>query len=250
MSLAVAARSARIYRRHWMILAFGVLEPVLYLAALGVGIGNMIGSLSEGYAAYVASGLLAVAAMNAGMNGAVQSVFMKLRFEHTYTIMLSTPLDSPDIGRGELIWATARSVIESAGFLIVVALLGLAGSPWAVVSLGSVVLIGFTFAALGLLVATFVRDWPDFQTIQLVMLPMFLFATTFYPVDVYPEPIQVLVFCLPLYHAIEVTRAPFLGEWHASVLISVAYLIVVAVVAVRWGFRRLAVQLEEPSGHA
>jgi lipooligosaccharide transport system permease protein len=250
MSLAVAARSARIYRRHWMILAFGVLEPVLYLTAIGVGIGNMIDSLPAGFPQYVASGLLAVAAMNAGMNACVQNVFIKLRFEHTYTIMLSTPLEARDIARGELLWATARAVLESCGFLIVVALLGLAGSPWAVVSVVSVTLVGFTFAALGLLVATCVRDWPDFQAIQLVMLPMFLFATTFYPLDVYPGPVQVLVVCLPLYHAIEVTRAPFLGEWDASLLVCVVYLVITGIVAAWLGFRRLAVRLEEPSGHA
>ncbi|MET0136005.1 MAG: ABC transporter permease [Kibdelosporangium sp.] len=244
---AVTHRGFRVYRRHWMILVFGVLEPLLYLVSIGVGVGNMIGGADwlpdGGYAEYVAAGLLAVAAMNAATNASVLTVFTRIKVEHTYTIMLSTPLDSRDIAVGEVFWATARATVESTGFLAVIVAFGLVTSPWAVLAVGSVALIGVTFAALGLVVATAIRDWPDFQAVQLVMLPMFLFATTFYPLDVYPAPIRALVVCLPLYHAIEVTRAPMMASFDGSVLISFGYLVILAALSLRCGIRRLTAKL-------
>ena len=101
------------------------------------------------------------------------------------------------------------------------------------------VVIGFAFACLGLLVVTLLRTWQDFQLIQLAMLPMFLFATTFYPLDVYPYPVQRIVECLPLYQSIQLTRGPFLGSVSLSLLGNVAYLIVFGTGALALAIKRL-----------
>jgi lipooligosaccharide transport system permease protein len=103
--------------------------------------------------------------------------------------------------------------------------LGYARSPWVLLAVPGAALIGFAFAAVGLAVATFLRSTHDFQLIQLVMLPMFLFATTFFPVTVYPRPVQAFVECLPLYHAIQLLREPALGHVSPALLLSAAYLV-------------------------
>jgi lipooligosaccharide transport system permease protein len=88
-------------------------------------------------------------------------------------------------------------------------------------------------------VGTFLRSIHDFQLIQLVMLPMFLFATTFFPVTVYPRPVQWLVECLPLYHAIQLLREPALGHVGPALLPSIAYLLALGTLSIAVALPRM-----------
>ncbi|MFJ2650808.1 ABC transporter permease [Streptomyces sp. NPDC087420] len=142
----------------------------------------------------------------------VGHVFGKLKTDRTYESILTTPMTVRDVALGEVTWALLRGTLVTVGFLAVVAAFGLVHSPWALLVVPGALLIGFAFAAVGPAVVTFLRDWQDFRFIQLAMLPMFLFATTFYPLGVYPRPLQIVVECLPLYRSIELLRGPFLGE--------------------------------------
>jgi lipooligosaccharide transport system permease protein len=244
----VMVRGLMVHRHRWTILAFGVLEPVLYLLSIGVGVGRLVGHVSGlvsaggppvSYPEYVAPALLAMAAMNGAVDSATQQVFARLRFDNTYQIMLTTPVTPRDIAVGEVAWATLRGGIEATGFLAVMTALGLVHSPWALLAVPGALLIGFAFASVGLFVATFLRGWQDFQLIQLVMLPMFLFATTFYPLRVYPAPIRVLVSCLPLYHGINLVREPVLGLAGTRLLVPVGYLAAMGLAGLWLAVRRL-----------
>jgi lipooligosaccharide transport system permease protein len=244
----VLLRNLMVHRHSWTILAFGVVEPILYLLSIGQGVGQLIGPLdglgpSVTYPQYIAPALLAMAAMNGAMNATTQGVFTRLRFENTYQVMLTTPITPRGIAFGEAAWAVLRGAIEATGFLVIMAVVGLVRSPWAVLALPGAVLIGFAFASAGLLVATLMRDWPDTQLVQLVMLPMFLFATTFYPLDVYPEPVQHLVATLPLFHSIRLIREPVLGTVEASLWGSACYLAAMGAVCLWAATRRLERQL-------
>jgi lipooligosaccharide transport system permease protein len=241
----VMVRDLIVHRHQWTILAFGVLEPLLYLLSIGIGVGRMVGHLnglggpSVTYPEYVAPALLAMAAMNGASASTTQQVFARLRFGNTYQIMLGTPMSPGDIAIGEVLWATLRGGVEATGFLAVMAAMNLVHSPWALLAVPGALLIGFAFASVGLYVTTFLRGWQDFQLIQLVMLPMFLFATTFYPLRVYPPPIRVLVSCLPLYHSINLVRDPILGLAGTRLLVPVAYLTAMGLLGLWLAIRRL-----------
>jgi lipooligosaccharide transport system permease protein len=103
--------------------------------------------------------------------------------------------------------------------------------------------VAFSFAAMGMACTTFMRSWQDFDLIQLALLPMFLFSTTFFPLTVYPEGIQLVVRCLPLYHAIELMRELCAGVVEVGMLGHVAYFAVMACVGVVVSARRLGVLL-------
>ncbi|MEU7870882.1 ABC transporter permease [Dactylosporangium sp. NPDC049140] len=243
-ALLLVERNLMIYRHTWAVLAAEVLEPLLYLLSIGVGVGALVGSVPGvdpdiGYAQFVAPALLATAAMNGAMNETSFGLYFKLRHERTYDTMVTTPLTVRDIALGETAWALLRGAVASGGFLAVVAVLGYARSPWILLALPGAALVGFAFAAAGLAVATFLRDPGDFQLIQLVMLPMFLFATTFFPVTVYPRPLQWLVEALPLYHAIQLLREPALGHVGPALLPSVAYLLAFGALALAVALPRL-----------
>jgi lipooligosaccharide transport system permease protein len=240
----IVARNLFVYRHTWYLLIAEIIEPVLYLLSVGVGIGELIrhtGSLTQGvpYASYVAPALLATAAMNGAMNETTFAMFTKLRLLRTYDPIMTTPVTARHITVGEALWAILRGTLITCGFLVVVSALGLVRSAEIVLVIPGAAIIGFAFSCLGLLVVTWIRNWQDFQFIQLGMLPMFLFATTFYPLSVYPRGVQYAVECLPLYWSIELVRGPALGQVGSEQLIALGYLLVIGAVSLRWATRRI-----------
>ena len=83
------------------------------------------------------------------------------------------------------------------------------------------------------------RNWKDFDLVQLVMLPMFMFSATFYPISVYPEVLEWIVRVLPLYHGIELVRALTTGSVTAFQLVNVAYLVTMGLVGMAIASRRI-----------
>lgn len=205
-------RNLLVYRRIWLLIVSGFFEPVFYLFSLGVGIGALVGTVAgpDGrlidYTAFVAPALLASSAMNGAIYDATMNVFWKLKYAKTYDAMLSTPLEPADIAVGEIAWAQLRGTLYSSAFLLVMLVLGLIDSWWAVLALPASILIGLAFAAVGMACTSFMRSWQDFEFVQLAILPMFLFSTTFYPLSVYPRPLQLVVEATPLFHGIELVR--------------------------------------------
>jgi lipooligosaccharide transport system permease protein len=241
--LRIVERNAMVYRRTWMILFSGFFEPVFYLVFFVYPLGDLIGNIAlEGetleYAGFVAPALLAASAMNGAFYDAT-NVFWKLRYGKVYDAMLSTPVSPGDVAVGETLWAVVRSLIYSVAFLNIILVLGLVDSWWGLAILPGCFVIGFGFAGAGIAAVTWMRGWQDFDLIQLVMLPMFLFATTFFPLAVYPEAIEWIVQALPLYHGIELIRALAAGTVSAFQLVNVAYLLSMGLVGMFIASRRI-----------
>jgi lipooligosaccharide transport system permease protein len=165
--------------------------------------------------------------------------FFKLRYQKTYDAILSTPMAVGDIALGEVLWALMRGALYAVSFIAIAAALGLIISPVAILAVPVALLIGFAFGAVGMAVSSFMRTWQDFDLIQLVILPLFLFSATFFPVTTYPEPIRVVVTLTPLYHGVELARAVMTGIVGPGNLVSVAYLVVMGLVGLLIVGRRL-----------
>jgi lipooligosaccharide transport system permease protein len=239
-------RNFLVAKRTWILFVSGFFEPFFYLLSIGVGIGGLVGDVvtdtgtSLTYQQFVAPALLASSAMNGAVYDAVHNLYFTLRYSTLYDAVLATPLSAPDAAVGETTWALLRGASYSAAFLVIMAILGLVESWWAVLALPAAILIGFAFAAVGLAATTFLRSWQDFEFVQLAVLPLFLFSTTFYPLSTYPEPLQVVVRCTPLYHGIELVRRLVTGEVGWSLLGNAAYLLVMGLVGLAIGARRLS----------
>ncbi|SHF44222.1 ABC transporter permease [Streptoalloteichus hindustanus] len=238
-------RSLLVNRRMWLVVFTGFFEPLFFLLALGQGLGALVGGVtgpggeSLTYAEFVAPGLLAASAMNGAVYDATFNIFFKLRYAKLYDAVLATPLGPMDVAIGEVTWALLRGGLYSAGFLAIMLGMGLVGSAWALLALPAALLVAFAFAAVGMAATTWLRSWQDFEYVQLVLLPMFLFSTTFYPLSVYPGPLRVAVEAFPLYHAIELMRGLTTGAVHWGVLGHAAYFVVLAVLGVAVAARRL-----------
>jgi lipooligosaccharide transport system permease protein len=232
-----------IYRRSAVPLLFALVEPVMYLLTIGFGVGALVGSVpgvDVKYAAYVAPAILATTAMNTSFGHACFMVFSRAKTEGTYQAIIPTPLSVTDIALGEIASAVVNSLLTSTGFLIAATLMGVAATPGILLAVPAAALVGFAFAAAGLATTTFLRDFADFQLVQLVMLPMYLFATTFYPLSTYPGWLRPLIEALPLYQSIELIREPALGHYAAlPVLEAIGYLVVFGIAGTALATRRL-----------
>ncbi len=245
-SRALVERSVLVNRRMWLTIVSGFFEPLFYLLAFQVGFGKLVqtvagpGGMQMSYVAFVAPGLLASSAMNGAVYDATFNVFFKFKYAKLYDAMLATPLGPVDVAVGEVSWALLRGGMYAVAFIIVMLGMGLIGSVWALLLLPAALLVAFAFAAIGMAATTFLRSVTDFDLILLAVIPMFLLSTTFYPLSVYPRPLQIVVECFPLYHGVELMRGLTTGVVGFSMLGHVAYFVVMAAVGVWAASRRLA----------
>jgi lipooligosaccharide transport system permease protein len=237
-------RNFVVYRRAWLIIASGFFEPVFYLLSIGVGLGALVGEVVDDgraidYTTFVAPGLLAASAMNGVMTDVTSNIFWRLRYGKTYEAILATPLGVADVALGEILVALMRGVVYAAGFLVVMVAMGLVLSWWALLALPAATLIAFAFAAFGLAATTFMRHSEDARLVQLALLPLFLFSTTFYPLSEYAPELRIVVEVTPLYHGIELLRALTTGTVGAGLLGHVAYLAAMSAISLSVAIRRL-----------
>lgn len=242
-------RSARVYRRAWLIIVSGFFEPLFYLLSFGTGLGALVGGMTGphgqplSYAQYIAPALLASSAMNGALNDSMMNVFFKLKYAKLYDGMLATSLAPMDVALGEMGWALTRGGMYSVAFVLVMLAMGLILSPWALLLVPAALLIAFGFAALGMGVTTYVRDWQDIEVVTLLILPMFLFSGTFYSLDAYPGWLRLVVQCLPLHHGVAVMRALTYGDITAGLTLHLLYFAAMAAIGLWVTTRRLGTLL-------
>jgi lipooligosaccharide transport system permease protein len=228
-------RNAILYRRSWLIIVSGFAEPLFYLLGIGLGVGALIGSTvtlnghSVRYAVFVAPALMASAAMNGAVYETSFNFFFKLRYVKLYDAILSTPLGVLDVAAGEIAWALVRGTLYAIGFIAVMFGLGLAPSPWTIVALPAAMLMSFAFGAAGAALTTFLRTWQDIELILIVLIPLFLFSATFYPLEVYPGFLRLVVELTPLYHGVNLLRSLTTGSLGQAMLVDIGYLLALGV---------------------
>jgi len=232
------------YRRNWKLFLSGFFEPFFYLLSIGIGVGQLVTTFEFNgqqidYADFVAPGMLAAAAFNGALIDMTFNVFFKLRYVKLYDQMLATPLTTADIARGEIAWGQLRGSTYSAMFLVVMALMGLTHSWWAVLALPATLLIGFAFSAVCMALTTYMTSWQDFDKINLLQLPLMLFSGTFFPVTAYGDTLRWVVEVTPLYRGVVLCRELTTGALSWGSAVSVVYLVVMGLIGLVVVRRRL-----------
>jgi lipooligosaccharide transport system permease protein len=239
------------YRRVWRGTAItSVVNPVFYLGALGVGLGTLVNktggaSLGVSYIDFVAPGMLAATAMTIASGEASWPVMGSIKWTRQYFAMLATPLGTRDIVFGHQLWMTARVASTSAVYLAVIAAFGGVNSAWGILALPAAVLVGAAFTTpFAAYAATRDSDAAFVPVNRFIVVPMFLFSGTFFPVSRLPLPLEWLAHATPLWHGVELCRMFTLGDVHAwRVLGHVAYLMVFVVGGLFWAQRTYAARL-------
>ena len=229
------------YRRTFRSSIFtSFLSPVLFLTAMGLGLGSYVSDSSiddiggVSYLVFLAPGLLAATAMQAASFEATYPIMGGLVWNRVFHAMYATPISPRDIALGNLAWITARLTLISAVFAGVIVLFGAAESPLIILAIPAATLTGLAFAApIAAFAAT--QKTPDrFAAIfRFGITPLFLFSGTFFPIESLPEVVRPVAWVTPLYHGAALTRGLSLGTLLDDPLLATAHvLVLVACVAV------------------
>jgi lipooligosaccharide transport system permease protein len=131
----IIERNLLLTRNHWLVFISGVVEPVIYLFAIDVGLGQLVGDVTGpngtpvGYAAFAAPALLAASAMNGAVYESTFNIFFRLRYGKLYDAILATPMTPTDVALGEIGWSQLRGLAYAAAFMVVMGVMGLISSP-------------------------------------------------------------------------------------------------------------------------
>jgi lipooligosaccharide transport system permease protein len=242
----VVEREWVVWRRLWRGSVFSyVFAPLLFLAAMGIGLGDLVDKHQGGvqgfdYLEFITPGLMAASAVMQAAGESLWPVMGGVKWLGTYHAAVSTPVGSSDVYLGQLSWTGIRTVMSATVFLAIAALLGGVPSLWGVFAIPATVLGALAIA--GPLSAWAIERESDaaFSVVmRIVVFPLFLFSGTFFPVSRLPDWLEPVALLSPLYHAVELCRDATTGvvENWAVVLGHIGVLLVFIAWGVWWGQR-------------
>jgi lipooligosaccharide transport system permease protein len=210
---------ATVYKRTWKgTLVTSFLLPLLYLAAMGIGLGSFVDDNGSGalggvsYLRYIAPGLLAATALQIAVGESTYPVMGGIKWQKFYFSMIATPLRPADVMYGQLAFIAFRVFTTCAVFVAIIAVFGGLGSPLGLLALPVALLVGMAAAAPVCAVATRLETDSGFAIIfRFGVLPASLFSGAFFPVSQLPDWIEWLAYVSPLWHAVELSRDLSLG---------------------------------------
>ena len=227
-------RNLLVYRRTWRGSLFGsFLTPLLYLTAMGIGLGQLVGKggapLPGGvdYLHFLGPGILASTCMQTASFESTYPIMGKISWRRNYEAILATPMEVHHLLIGELAWIAFRLMTMSTVFLAVLTLFGIPRSPLAVLAIPAAMLTGLAFAApIIAFSATRHNDSGFAALFRFVINPLFLFSGTFFPVSTLPGAVRWVAAATPLYHGVALVRGAVLDAMPAEWPLHLAYLLI------------------------
>jgi lipooligosaccharide transport system permease protein len=216
-------REARVWVRTWKgSLVTGLLTPLLFLGAMGLGLGGLVDDNAGdvdglSYLVFVAPGIMAAAALQSAAGDALWPIMSGVKWTKTFHAATATVMAPSDVLGGYLVWIAVRLGLNAAAFLLVATLLGGVPSPWGLLAIPAAVAGALAFAAP--LAAYAARQDSDMTfpiIMRIVVMPMFLFSGTFFAVDQLPSGLRPLAWVTPLWHSVELARGATTGRLAAD----------------------------------
>ena len=214
LALRAWQREVTLYKRIWpSTILSTLLDPVMYLLALGFGLGAYVGSIQgRPYLEFIAPGLVASSVMYAAVFEAAWNSYVRIFVERSYESMMATPAELEDVVAGEALWGATRAGIYSVVMLVVLAAFGLVASWWALLIPPVAFLAGLMFFVLGVSYTVRCKHMDQLTFLfTLGVTPMFLFSGIFFPLDGLPAAVQAVAWLSPLFHLVATVRGLAFG---------------------------------------
>lgn len=232
----VFRRNLLIFRKTWKAnIMFNFIEPIIYLWALGFGLGvyvNRIHGLP--YVNFLAPALVASSSMFATTYEMTYGSFTRMAVQKVFQSMVATPVSMDDVTLGEILYGTFKGTLYGIVFLMVVTMFGLVKSFWALLVPIPIALMVAEFSILSMIWTSIAPGFDSFEYFfTLFITPMFFFSGVFFPVEALPAGIRTISWFTPLYHAVEAVRPLILGTATWSVLSDLAWLAALVLLTVR-----------------
>jgi len=224
-------RNFKVFRKTWKAnLMFNFLEPLLYLWAMGFGLGMYVSEIQGlSYLEFLAPGLIVSSAMFATTYEMTYNSYTRMAKEKIFQSMVVTPVSMDDVVLGEIVYGTFKGISNGLVFFAVVALFGIVASPYALLIIIPLTLMSIIFSNLSLIWTSLAPNYDSFgYFFTLFISPMFLFGGVFFPIDSLPMGIHFIPWFTPLYHAVEAIRPLVLGQIDISIATHFIWLTVVA----------------------
>jgi len=239
-------RAYRVWQRNFTVytkrykssMVLNFVEPVLYLVALGFGLGAFVKDIQGvPYIKFIAPGLIASSTMFASSFECTYGTYIRLTYQKTFDAILATPINIDDLVTGEIMWGAAKGTLYGTTIMIVISAFSLVDSFYIVLAVPFIFITGLIFAEIAVIASATVPGIDSFNYFNtLFMTPMFLFSGIFFPVDTLPSIVSKISFFTPLYHLVNICRSfasghPGLAGW------DIVWLIVVAAFLAPYPFR-------------
>lgn len=221
--IAVFRRNLLVWRKLLIPSLVGnIAEPLITLVAFGYGLGALVGQVQlQGttlpYIVFLASGSICMSAMNAASFEALYSAFSRMQVQRTWDGIMNAPVELDDVLMAEMLWAAFKSLFTTSVILAVMLALGISHSPWLLLALPLLGLVGMVFASIALIFNALAKGY-DFFTyyFTLFLTPTMFLSGVFFPREQLPGFMQAVAQWLPLTAAVELIRPLFLGHWPAQ----------------------------------
>jgi len=222
-----------LYFRYTIVttLAWIFVEPLLYVFALGYGLGQFVTEI-EGmtYAQFIAPAMIAIAGTYVAFFEGTYSTYTKMVRQNTYQTIILTPVSTDEVVLGEIAWIVSKALISMLSVSLVLSLMGLVPIFKIPAALMVLALMCWAFAALGIWLASLARSYEWFTYSQSgIIMPMVLFCGTYFPLSQLPDFLMGVAYALPLTHGLMSVRMFLSGEFEAKFFINVGYLLFVAI---------------------
>lgn len=241
-------RAYRVWQRNFTVytkrykssLVLNFFEPIIYLAALGLGLGAFVREIDGmPYINYLAPGLIASSSMFASTFECTYGTYIRMTFQKIFDAILVTPVNISDLIAGELLWGAAKGTFYGTIIMIVLSFMGLLESAMIVTAIPLIFVSSLIFAEIAVITTSIVPGIDSFNYFNtLFMTPMFLFSGIFFPIDSMPAIVSKVAFFLPLYHLVNICRSFAAGEI-SPVMLDMVWLAIVALVLLPYPFKLL-----------
>jgi lipooligosaccharide transport system permease protein len=239
-------RAFRVWQRHLTVytklykssIALNFVEPVLYLAALGLGLGAFVQQINGvPYIQFIAPGIIASSSMFAAIYECTYGTYVRMTYQKTFDAILATPVNIDDLVAGELLWGATKSLLYGTIIIIVISLFGLVDSAFIVLAVPALFITGLIFAEISVIFTAVVPGIDSFNYFYtLLMTPMFLFSGIFFPLDNLSPVVTKIAFFTPLYHLVNICRAFASGNLSVC-LVDIAWILAAVLLLAPFPFR-------------
>lgn len=240
----VTERKIRALRGYWpsaLITSFG--NPLVYLLALGIGLGSLVPAGVDGvrYVVFVAPALLAMAAVFVANEESTYPILVGFKYRPIFIAMHQTSLRGRDILLGNMVFVALRMLVTVSIYFFIIVLFGGVVSATAPAAILVATMTGLAVAApVSAYAATITQDRGQLPMLfRLVFMPLFLFSGTFFPLELLPSGLQVVGWLSPLWHGAQWGRVLTYGFVEPGWLTAVhfGYLALWIVAGLWWGLR-------------
>jgi lipooligosaccharide transport system permease protein len=241
-SFAVWRRNSRVYLRLWKTeLIAPIIEPIFTFFAFGFGVGALVGSTINGlsYLSFVGAGVLAFTVLMRVVFEMTYGAYFRMVYQSTYDAILATPVNAESLAFGEIIWALTKGFIDSFFILPLLIIFGSATSLFTPLAIIPLIIGCLYLASLGLGLTAHIFEIDHFNVFFAFFFSTIFLCGAWFPIELLPNWMQILVYILPTTSVIDLTRAFLNGIFHRRHLFETIYLLIISFIFLEWALRSI-----------